>query len=70
MGWGEAIKAFLITLPKILDLFARLGKQMSDQAFQSWLTDLDTTTQQLENAKTLKERVDAAKRLSELVRRM
>lgn len=69
MGWGEAIKAFLITLPKVLDVFSRLSKMMADKSFQDWLTELDSTTQNLENAKTTQERVDAAKRLSDLIRR-
>jgi hypothetical protein len=69
MGWGEAIKAFLITIPKLLDLFSRLGKQMAEKSFQDWLAELDQTTQNLENAKTMQERVDAAKKLSDLIRR-
>ncbi len=70
MGWGAAIIAFLTSLPKLLDLFAELGKTMAEKEFQNWMDDLSATTEKLKNAQSLSERVDAARRLSDLTSRL
>lgn len=61
----DAIKAVIVAVPKILDFFNKIGKQISEQKFQDFMKGLDEATQKLENAKTLQERIDAAKKLSD-----
>ena len=70
ISWIEAIKALMVMMPKLMDLITRLGAQMKERSFQEWVTELDQTTQALEKAKSLRERIDAAKKLSDLARRL
>lgn len=70
MGWGEAIKSFLTVLPQLFQAFQALAKVVQEKNFQDWVSELSETTKDLEKASTLRERVDAAKRLSDLFNRM
>lgn len=68
ISWGAAIKALFVMIPKLIDLVGRLSKMAADKAFQDWVDELDVVTRKLETAKTLQERVDAARALSRLTR--
>jgi truncated hemoglobin YjbI len=67
---GQAIIAFFIALPKLLDLVEKLGRTMSEREFQAWMNDLSETTEKLTNAQSLADRVAAARRLSDLTARL
>lgn len=69
-AWLSAIITLIQTLPKIIEVIERLGAQMKQQAFQQWLSELDDVTRKLETAQSLQDRVDAARRLNDLVKRM
>ncbi len=74
---GEAIVAVIKSLPEIMK-FANsllsavdgLAKMAKDQQVNSWLDSLNKATADLKNAETLRERIDAAKRLNDLSRGM
>jgi len=66
----EAIKAFIVSLPKLIDAFARIGKVLADKQFQDWVTELNSVATQTENAKTPEERIAAARAWDRIAKRM
>ena len=73
MGIGEAIVAIIKSLPEILGLIKKVGESVGglvdlarDQQLNSWLDSLNQATGELKNAKTLRDRINAAKRLNDL----
>lgn len=77
MNVGEAIVAIIKSLPEILGLIKKVAGAIGglvdlakDQQVNAWLDSLDQATRDLKNAQTLRDRIDAAKRLNELSRGM
>ena len=77
MGVGEAIVAIIKALPDIVKLVTKIGESIGglvdaakDAQLNNWLDSLNQATRDLKNAKTLRERIDAAKRLNDLSRGM
>lgn len=64
------ILAIVEFLNKIMDLGGKLAKVATDGAISAWVNDLHSSIDQLEKAKTLEEKVNAARRLSDLTRRL
>jgi len=62
-----AVINFLNTL---LDLGKKIAKIATDGAVTAWVNDLHSSIDQLEKAKSLEEKVNAARRLSDLTRRI
>lgn len=67
MGAAAGIIAFLTALPKIIDLMNRLGNLIIANNMNAWITDLESTVNTLEAAKTSEEKLDAAKKLADLI---
>lgn len=74
---GEAIVAIIKSLPeimkftnKLMDALSGLVEMAKDQQVNSWLDSLNKATADLKNAQTLRDRIDAAKRLNDLSRGM
>lgn len=65
-AWPETVKF----LNRLGDAADQIQKIIKEQNLNQFLEDLDKTILQVENAKSLQERVDAAKALSNLVRRL
>lgn len=65
-AWPETIKF----INRLADAAEKIQKVIKEQNLNQFLEDLDKTIHQVENAKSLQERVDAAKALSNLVRRL
>jgi len=77
MPWYVGLVTFLAGLPKVADFFNRivdtvekLNKAAEDKDLARFLDDLDATTDKIERAQTLGERVAAARALSELLKRL
>lgn len=66
----QAILALIQVLPQIFELIQRLDAATKQKSFQDWISELDDVTRKLETAQSLQDRVDAARRLTELVKRM
>lgn len=62
--------AVIELIRKIIDLGEKLGRVVKDGAVSAWVNDLHSTIDSLEKAKTLEEKVNAARRLSDLTRRI
>ena len=67
MATFQAIVTFFTTLIKLGD---KLTKIVQDEQLNSWMKDLESTIDTLEKSESLKDKVAAAKRLSDLVRRL
>jgi len=63
-----AISGFLTALPKILDLVSRLIAFVQRKEFQDWISDLESTINKIEQAKTVEEKQDAARSLVRVIR--
>lgn len=57
-------------LNKVVDLGRQFAKMAKDGAVLAWVNDLHSTIDQLDKAKSLEEKVNAARRLSDLTRRI
>ena len=66
----EAIAALIKVLPQVFSLIERLGALVKEKSFNDWVGELNDTVRQLETSQSLQDRVAAARRLSDLVRRM
>lgn len=64
----SAIAGFFSALPKILDLVSRLVSFVQRKDFQQWISELETTINKLEKAKTVEEKTDAARSLVRVIR--
>lgn len=62
----NSIMAVLEAIPKLIDLVDRISKQISADQYRGWISEVDKATAELEKATSLKEKVDAAKRLRDL----
>ena len=60
--------AFLLALPKLLDLFQRFGNAWSEHKMDDWLNGLDDATRQFETAKDQGSRIDALQKLAAAAR--
>lgn len=74
MGIGAAVIGFFKALPKLLDLAEAIGKKIEERRLVQKLERLNNDLEKLDDcilkateAKTLSERVSAAKELSNLV---
>jgi hypothetical protein len=65
-AWPETVKF----LNRLVDVFDQLKKAAAEKELNDWLTELDGTLAIVEKAKSLEERVNAAKKLADLVRRL
>lgn len=63
-----ALAGLLAALPKLVDLVLRLLDLFKRQDFQQWVAELETSINQLEVAKTVEEKRDAAKGLVRVIR--
>lgn len=77
MSFGEALLAIIKSLPEILKFINKLGEtigsiseSIKEQNLNAWLDELNQATQELKNAKTLRDRITAAERLNKLSRGM
>lgn len=66
----EALGVIIKVLPDLIGLIKRLGEMMKEKQFNDWIAELDDATRQLEKAQSISDRVAAARKLSDLVRRM
>jgi len=62
--------AVIDLLNKLIDLGKQIAKVAKDGAVVAWVNDLHSSIDQLEKAKSLEEKVNAARRLSDLTRRI
>lgn len=76
MGWAEAIKAALISIPKLLDAFERLGesikalaKAADDRKTQERLNEQRIVQLEAERASSDEQLARLARRLSDLEQR-
>ncbi len=65
-AWPETV-AFL---NRMADGFEYLQKLSQEKKMQDFLEDLDFSKRKAENAKTIEEKIDAARALSDLIRRL
>jgi hypothetical protein len=65
-GWPETMK-FLNKLHDGMEYILKLSKE---KEIQSFLEDLDESRRKAESAQTLREKIDAAKSLSAIIRRI
>lgn len=65
-AWPETIKF----INRVADGFEQIKKIAKEKELQDFLQDLDSTLGQVDKAQSLRERIDAAKKLSDLVRRL
>lgn len=63
-----ALAGLLAALPKLVDLVLRLLDLFKRQDFQEWVAELETSINNLEGAKTVEEKRDAAKGLVRVIR--
>lgn len=77
MGWAEAIKAAIVAIPKLLDLFRDLGtridalvKVQQEKHAQEIRNEQRFAAIELQKAQSDQERLELARRLSELERRI
>lgn len=63
-----ALAGLLAALPKLVDLVLRLLDLFKRQDFQQWIAELETSINNLEGAKTVEEKRDAAKGLVRVIR--
>ena len=66
----DAIKAIIVAIPQILNIINRIGAKIQQAQDNNWLGELEDATRKLETAQTLQDRVLAARKLTELARRM
>lgn len=64
------ISGVIKLLNTLVDVFKKLAKISAEKELNEWLENLDSTLKKVESAQSLQERVNAAKALADLVRRM
>ena len=66
-----AFLAFLKAVPAVIDLINKISKLIQENNYQAWQNDLDSTIDLLEKKdSSLQDKVEAAKRLADLTRRL
>ncbi len=70
MGFFSSLIAILKAIPAIIDAINNLASFIKTNNLNNWLGDLSTTIDDLGKARTLEEKRDVAKRLSELTHRL
>lgn len=68
-GWA-AVKAGVVLALNLWNALERLGQVAKERELGNWLEDLDKATTELDHAKTMEERINAAKKLADLTRRL
>lgn len=66
MNFIAALIGLLQALPKLIDLIDRMSKQISVSNYEGWLSSVDKAVADLEASQSLKDKVNAAKRLRDL----
>lgn len=66
MNFITALIGLLQALPKLIDLIDRMSKQISVSNYEGWLSNVDKAVADLEASQSLKDKVNAAKRLRDL----
>lgn len=63
-----SVVAFITFLNNLFTLGTKLGALMQQQSFNDWMNSLQTTVNNLQNAQTDEDRINAAKQLATLTR--
>ena len=63
----QGILALLAVIPKLIDLAVRLGEQIKAHNFDQWLSDVDASIKQLEQARSPEEKRGAALAISRII---
>lgn len=73
MDFGQAVLAIIKSLPEIISFVKKMGESIGglialarDKQVNDWLDGLNKATSDLKNATTLRDRINAAKRLNDL----
>lgn len=70
MGFLEALAVIIKVLPDVVGLIKRLAFITQERAFTDWVKELDDTVKSLETAQSLQDRIAAARKLTDLTRRL
>lgn len=70
MGTWAAIVAGIQILFKLLELMRDLGALAQKKQFTDWLDDLTLTVKEMDEADDLRKKLNAARKLSDLTRRI
>jgi len=70
MATFQGILTIIRLIPQLIALIGKFSEYVKKSKLEAWLSDLDQTIDHLEKAKTSQEKIDAAKRLADLTRRL
>jgi hypothetical protein len=70
LGIFGTISVAVQTIKQAMDLAAKITNAVKQYNLDQWMNDLEQTTTKLENAKTAEEKMNAARELARLTRRL
>lgn len=64
------ILSVLSLIPRILDLFNTLAAYIKEKNLEAWVSDLETTVDNLKKAQTPQDKLAAASSIADLIRKL